>query len=147
MHLRDVCARECALLQEPDQDDNSTILIFEDMVDLLTNEKVPFKIIYRVPLRHALKAQVLPSSFAIFHLAQALDEKTLVAQSIFKPDPTVSKEMAVENFKAEVASAKGVVEKRRTLKRERSHLDPETEEAVKRLCFTPERAILKRTFE
>lgn len=125
--------------QEPDHDHNTAIIRYNQMQDVMSGEKCD--VICYMSLKCALKFLLKPGQFGIFHVTKNIkvgESTALLAEKVYLPLEEVSIEEAKSKFEAEIATSAGIVKLRRTLKRERSHLDPECEQEVKEAVFSLE---------
>ena len=129
--------------QEPDTMGNNAVLRYIGMEDMLDEgqSKTKRNLLSMIPLRHALKAQVSKGQYGLFHITGTLVQDNIdyyIAEKVYKPDEPMSEKEAITAFKAEILSATNVVQKRRPLKRERSHIDPLSEVELIKNVFTPD---------
>ena len=128
--LRATCA------QEPDNNGNNALLRYKGMVDVMTGEKCD--VVCLMSLKCALKFLLKVDDFAIFHVTKKIEDGSgtaLLAEKVYLPTVEETLEEAKTKFASEITTSAGIVNMRRTLKRERSHLDPECEQEIKETCF------------
>ena len=117
--------------QEPDNDGNNAMLRYKEMADVITGERCD--VICLMTLKCALKFLLPVGAFAIFHITKRIKDgpgTAFLAEKVYKPTAEENLEEAKTKFASEITTSAGIVNMRRTLKRERSHLDPECEQEI-----------------
>ena len=112
--------------KEPDNDATNALLRYEEMADVMTGERCD--VICLMPSKCALKFLLPVGAFAIFHITKRIKDGSgtaLLAEKVYKPTAEETLEEAKTKFASEIKTSAQIVNMRRTLNRERSHLDPE----------------------